>query len=1234
MQRILDFFLKLRISTKITMIVLLVVFVSVTVVSMIAFLLIRTSIKDRYLDQIQVIADQKSQKIQTSLSEIESAILVGQRLNAVREQLDTPVERINVGQKTQKDTTIKEPLDTGGIEGLEGLDPVIDVQLSPQEIKAREDSIKQQQQQQILFGPDLDNAFSAINTIYKLNNIYLTDKDGYVAYISDVNKTTQQKGTLFKEPSTEGNMLPEIRKELGDSVKVSYSKVFLQNGNYLLLAAVPIKATDEKSVIGVLVYEINIAKIDRLASDKTGLGATGEVILAQIQDENKIKYLNTGRNKRKDGSKILPLQEAGLVTDKKVMYPLAQAIKKTQGTSENEDYRGENTLAAYRFISGVDWAIVVKIDTEEIYQPTAILLRQFTITGIITIIATFIIGLIFSQFLIRPLGVLRKTVSSLGRGELPSRIESASGDEIGEMTEQINGLVENLRNTSDFAKRIGNKDFATDFKPASDSDVLGSSLLSMRDSIMNSTQKDEADSWIVKGVAEVGDILRESNDLKRLADAILAYVVPLTGAIQGAFYVADKDAQTLEMIASYAYNKKKYLNAKFKFAEGLVGQAAMEKDLIIRTEIPDTYMTLTSGLLGDKKPKSLLITPLITNDTEVYGVLEIAGFEEFGDREKDFVVRISDIIARTVFNIKVTENTEKLLKESELLNTNLKAQEAVLNLNAKEMARTQEQLKKSNADLELQFQEVENEQRRTQALLENASEVITIYEADESIRYISPSVEKILGYTQEEMIGIKDEEYVVQGKRGFRKMFEDLVKYPDEKITIEFSYRKKSGESIFLEASGRNLLSDPIIGGLVVNSRDITERKIAEREQKERGKMQRLSENSLDLITRLDKEGKVLYMNPVIENYTGKNKDLYIQQQITNELISPQVITSWMSLINSTIARGVKAKSEVMFPSMTDGLVTTEDQIKRNVNFVAGDRIMQVNAIPEPGEDGSVESFLVVSHDITEMRKASDELEASKKKVTDSINYAKRIQDAIMPDTGLLRSFFKDSFIMFKPKDVVSGDFPWMIQRDNTLYIACVDCTGHGVPGALMSLVGYFLLNNILDTQLNPSPGVILDYLDEYVTKTLRQDTGEGSAKDGMDVGFCKINLDTNELEFAGAHRPLYFVNGETNELEEYKGDKFPIGGGQYRNRTKFTNTVIKFNKNDTMYMFSDGLPDQFGGDDNRKFSPKRIRDIVKMDSSVPIEKIEENLDGELTRWMKEGAIKQTDDILMIAIRF
>ena len=365
-----------------------------------------------------------------------------------------------------------------------------------------------------------------------------------------------------------------------------------------------------------------------------------------------------------------------------------------------------------------------------------------------------------------------------------------------------------------------------------------------------------------------------------------------------------------------------------------------------------------------------------------------------------------------------------------------------------------------------------------------------------------------------------------------------------------------------------------------------------------------------------------------------KNKDLYIQQQLTNELISPQVITSWMSLINSTIARGVKAKSEVMFPSMTDGLVLTTEQTQKNVNFVTGDRIMQVNAIPEAGEDGSVESFLVVSHDITEMRKASDELEASKKKVTDSINYAKRIQDAIMPDTGLLRSFFKDSFIMFKPKDVVSGDFPWMIQRDNTLYIACVDCTGHGVPGALMSLVGYFLLNNILDTQLNPNPGVILDYLDEYVTKTLRQDTGEGSAKDGMDVGFCKINLDTKELEFAGAHRPLYFVNGETNELEEYKGDKFPIGGGQYRNRTKFTNTVIKFRENDTMYMFSDGLPDQFGGDDNRKFSPKRIRDIVKMDASVPIEKIEENLDKQLSDWMKDGEIKQTDDILMIAIRF
>ena len=169
----------------------------------------------------------------------------------------------------------------------------------------------------------------------------------------------------------------------------------------------------------------------------------------------------------------------------------------------------------------------------------------------------------------------------------------------------------------------------------------------------------------------------------------------------------------IEMRASYAYTRKKYLKAKFKFAEGLVGQAAAEKDTVLRTEIPDEYVTITSGILGDQRPKCILIVPLITNE-EVYGVLEFAGFRKFDPSQVKFVQELSLILARTIFNIKVNERTRKLLAESQEMSNELKEKQEVLRQNAEEMQATQEELQRSNQKLEEQIEEVNRTQKRMQ----------------------------------------------------------------------------------------------------------------------------------------------------------------------------------------------------------------------------------------------------------------------------------------------------------------------------------------------------------------------------------------------------------------------------------------------------------------------------------------------------------------------------------------
>jgi serine phosphatase RsbU (regulator of sigma subunit) len=195
-----------------------------------------------------------------------------------------------------------------------------------------------------------------------------------------------------------------------------------------------------------------------------------------------------------------------------------------------------------------------------------------------------------------------------------------------------------------------------------------------------------------------------------------------------------------------------------------------------------------------------------------------------------------------------------------------------------------------------------------------------------------------------------------------------------------------------------------------------------------------------------------------------------------------------------------------------------------------------------------------------------------------------------------------------------------------------VDCTGHGLPGALISLIGYFLLNTIVRERQEVLPAEMLDLLNAEVTQTLRQDDENSTTKDGMDIALAKINSEAQTLDYAGAHRPLYLLR--KGELTQTKGDRFPIGGGSkhYRKRVNFTNHHIDLQKGDTFYMFSDGLPDQFGGPENRKYSPRQIRQLIQDNEALPMPEIEQKFAESLDAW--QGDQKQTDDILVIGIRF
>ncbi len=263
------------------------------------------------------------------------------------------------------------------------------------------------------------------------------------------------------------------------------------------------------------------------------------------------------------------------------------------------------------------------------------------------------------------------------------------------------------------------------------------------------------------------------------------------------------------------------------------------------------------------------------------------------------------------------------------------------------------------------------------------------------------------------------------------------------------------------------------------------------------------------------------------------------------------------------------------------------------------------------------------------LQHAYTEIEEKNRHIEDSIRYAKRIQNAIMPPDEYVRRLLPEYFILYMPKDIVSGDFYWASHFDNKTYIAAVDCTGHGVPGAFMSIVGHDRLNYAVNVSEAKHPADILDSLNIGVTDTLRQSRSELSVKDGMDIALLSIDFDNNKIEYAGAFNPLYHIRD--NELQQISADKFPIGAFVGEELNKFTNHDIKVKSGDVLYIFSDGYPDQFGGPKNKKFMSKRFREMLLEIHGQPMKEQKQILSKRIHDWMGDNT--QVDDILIIGIR-
>ncbi|MBL4624634.1 MAG: SpoIIE family protein phosphatase [Flavobacteriales bacterium] len=289
-----------------------------------------------------------------------------------------------------------------------------------------------------------------------------------------------------------------------------------------------------------------------------------------------------------------------------------------------------------------------------------------------------------------------------------------------------------------------------------------------------------------------------------------------------------------------------------------------------------------------------------------------------------------------------------------------------------------------------------------------------------------------------------------------------------------------------------------------------------------------------------------------------------------------------------------------------------------------------------------------------ELDQRNEQLAVHHKEISDSINYALRIQTAILPPDYLVKQYLPKSFIYYKPKDVVSGDFYFVEKSGSKVVFSAVDCTGHGVPGAMMAVIGFKYLEQGVNEKGITSPADLLQFLDIGVNDSLRQTAGESGVKDGMDLGVCTLDFDTNILQYAGAYNPVWVMpadhdlfreqNQKTIDTERVRSyqiddtllysiasDRLPIGVNEDGEPDVFMEHSLQLSKNDIIYLFSDGYADQFGGPKGKKYLYKRLRKFLVSIHKQSMVKQKEELNENIIMWMRQN--EQVDDIIVMGVR-
>ncbi len=493
-----------------------------------------------------------------------------------------------------------------------------------------------------------------------------------------------------------------------------------------------------------------------------------------------------------------------LFPEDNIDYNIAQNILEGNSFSYiSKDANGIENYVSYAPIfvgeTTTPWSIAISVPVDTIMAKANRNFRISLIVGVFGILLMALVIGIIGRSITNPLTKITELLKLLSKGHIDEkmRIKIETGDEIEEMSEALNNSIDGLNKKVEFANRIGQGKLNQDFNLLSDEDVLGKSLIEMRNSLVSADDddekrkiEDEKRRWANEGLAKFADILRQNNDnLENLATEIIMNLVDYLNANQGGLFVLndnDKENIYFNLLSAFAYDRRKYMQKHIQMGEGLIGTCAIEKKTIFMTDIPQDYIEITSGL-GGANPASLLIIPLKLED-DVLGALEIASFNVFEKHEIEFVEKLAESIASTFSSVKINIRTSELLERSQQQAEEMAAQEEEMRQNMEELQATQEESTRKSAE--------------TEGLVEalNKSSYVIEYSLDGNIQNVNDNYLTLLGLTRDEVIGTHHSgnmEFTEQQKTEYEKFWRELR---SGKVIKETTTTKANGiEYIFAE---------------------------------------------------------------------------------------------------------------------------------------------------------------------------------------------------------------------------------------------------------------------------------------------------------------------------------------------------------------------------------------------------------------------------------------------------